>query len=518
MIARAEARSWPIGFSSTTRERSSTRPAAASGADRPEQIGRRRHEEDADFGVRAVQRLADRSIVFDLLRIDAPIVEALRKAREEILVEAFGRDELDAVFLDARDILLAGQLLARDADDAAVAAEIAVAVPVVQRRQQLAHRKVAGAAEEDELDRSRIGHWVAHGDRSNIILAPVMATRSAPTFDQNTNRPCARGKGHESWTDGDGCRGRRRDPVRGPDGARLELPHVPRRTAPDRLLPGQPRVCIEVAHEGVALRRLTIFAKGNLDVRDALHSLRVGGKVQWNGINAVVRARFPSALIQVRHETWSRSDALVASGGSVPADLAERKLSLGAQPAAAQFSVALFETNADAIVLSVQADVASTLARHKRNGYLFHPGRWQTWSEADRRWLQDEFVQEGLLDVDPSMHNFAQIVARIRERSAAPILVYNVSAVVPGDTVHCHAGMGETLATRIRRFNLGVAELSQRTGISVIDVDAVIARAGAEHLKLDAFHLNAEGCRLVAEETVRVLDDLGFFPATTPTA
>lgn len=267
---------------------------------------------------------------------------------------------------------------------------------------------------------------------------------------------------------------------------------------------------------GVALRRLTIFAKGNLDVRDALHSLRVGGKVQWNGINEIVRVHFPTAVIQVRHETWSRSDALVAAGGSVPADLAERKLSLGAHPAAAQFSVALFETDADAIVLSVQPDVASTLARHKRNGYLFHPGHWQSWSEADRRWLQDEFVQEGLLDVDASMRNVEQIVARIRERSAAPILVYNVSSVVPGDTVHCHAGMGDTLATRIRRFNLGVAELSQRTGISVIDVDAVIARAGAARLKLDAFHLNGEGCRLVAEETVRVLDDLGFFPSAEP--
>lgn len=264
------------------------------------------------------------------------------------------------------------------------------------------------------------------------------------------------------------------------------------------------------------MRRLTLFAKGNLDVHDTLHSLRVGGNVLWNGINEIVRERFPATLVRVRHETWARSDALLESGGSVPADLAERAppaLALSAHPAAVQFSIALFETDADAIVLSVQPDVATTLARHWSHGYLFHPGDWQSWSEADRHWLRDDFAPEGLLDAEASMRNFERIVARIRQRSAAPILVYNLSSVVPGDTVHCHQGLGDTLSTRIRRFNLGVTELSQRTGISVIDVDAVVARAGAAGAKLDVFHLNAEGCRLVADDTVRVLEDLGCFAA-----
>jgi hypothetical protein len=264
------------------------------------------------------------------------------------------------------------------------------------------------------------------------------------------------------------------------------------------------------------LGRLTIFAKGNLDVRDALHSLRVDHKVVWNGINDIVRERFPSTLVRVRHETWCRSDALLESDGNVPADLAGRALPVLAsstRPASAQFSLVLFETDADAIVLSIQPDVATSMARHRRFGYLFHPGDWHSWSVADRGWLRDEFVAEPLLDVATSMGNFARIVARIRRHSAAPILVYNLSSVVPGDTVHCHQGLGDTLSTRIRRFNLGVTELSQRTGISVIDVDAVLARAGAAGSKLDAFHLNAEGCRLVAEETVRVLEDLGCLSA-----
>jgi lysophospholipase L1-like esterase len=79
--------------------------------------------------------------------------------------------------------------------------------------------------------------------------------------------------------------------------------------------------------------------------------------------------------------------------------------------------------------------------------------------------------------------------------------------------VHCLQGLGEIYATRIRRFNLGLADLSEATGISIIDVDAIVARAGADRMKLDAIHLAPDGYRLVAEEVVRVLEDLDMFKA-----
>jgi hypothetical protein len=73
--------------------------------------------------------------------------------------------------------------------------------------------------------------------------------------------------------------------------------------------------------------------------------------------------------------------------------------------------------------------------------------------------------------------------------------------------------MGEIFSTRIRRFNLGLVELSQQTGISVIDVDTIVARGGADLMKYDAVHLTGEGCRAVAEEVVRVIEDLGCLTA-----
>ena len=75
--------------------------------------------------------------------------------------------------------------------------------------------------------------------------------------------------------------------------------------------------------------------------------------------------------------------------------------------------------------------------------------------------------------------------------------------------------MGEILSTRIRRFNLGLVELSEELGISIVDVDAIVARGGSDRLKLDTAHLTPDGYRLVAEEVARILDDLGCFEGTS---
>ena len=117
-----------------------------------------------------------------------------------------------------------------------------------------------------------------------------------------------------------------------------------------------------------------------------------------------------------------------------------------------------------------------------------------------------------MLDAASSIGNISKIVEKIREHSDVPILIYNVSPIIPGETVHNFQGLDETYATRCRNFNLALTELSQETGISIVDVETVIARAGADKLKIDAMHLTPEGYRLVAQEVVRILCDLGVMP------
>ena len=259
--------------------------------------------------------------------------------------------------------------------------------------------------------------------------------------------------------------------------------------------------------------RVVLFAKGNLDIRDTLHSLTIGGQVLWNGINEIVRVRFPGTTIRIRHETWTCSDALLAATGVVPTLLAERRFDLAPYSLQSQFSKALFESEADAFILSLQPDITTSLVRDRVARYFFYPSNRERWAAEDNAWLQGNFVQSPPLDVGQSMRNFALIVARIRERSKSPILVYNLSSLIPGEWVHDYQGLGEIYSARIRRFNLGLIGLSQRTGIPIVDVDSVVARVGADRVKLDAVHLNAQGCRLVAEEVVKILEDVGTISA-----
>lgn len=261
------------------------------------------------------------------------------------------------------------------------------------------------------------------------------------------------------------------------------------------------------------MKRLTIFAKGNLDVRDSLHSLRIDGEVRWNGINAVLRERASPLTIRVRHETSTGSEALLAATGQVPTALDGRTLSLDAYPLAAQYGVAMFEAEADACVLSIQPDVQVKSVRHRRDGFLFYPENMEQWPQSDLEWLRGEFFPDGLVDADKAMASLEGVIERLRAVRDVPILIYNISSVIPGETLHCHEGMEDSFSTRIRRFNLALIELSQRTGISIVDVDRIVATGGAAALKYDATHLTARGCRAVAEEVLRILEDVGCIPS-----
>jgi hypothetical protein len=265
---------------------------------------------------------------------------------------------------------------------------------------------------------------------------------------------------------------------------------------------------------GMGMGRLTVFAKGNVDVHDSLHSFTLGGKRLWNGINDIVRRRFPGTVVRVRHETMTSFAAVLAADGTVPAEIARRDLRLAMFSAKAQFSAAVFDGDSDAVILSIMSDVATSVQRHREDGYVFVPYEAEFWSAEDRAWVRQSFATQPLVDAATSIATLGRIVERIRRRSQVPILVYNVSAISPGDTVHCHLGLDDDFGTRARRFNLELIELSRRTGISIIDVDTIVARAGADRLKLSPLHLTAEGNRLVAEEVVRVLEDYGCFADT----
>lgn len=258
------------------------------------------------------------------------------------------------------------------------------------------------------------------------------------------------------------------------------------------------------------MKRISIFAKGNVDVHDSLHSCRIGGELRWNGINECLKPQFADVKVRLRHETLTRFDALLAADGTIPAAFDGHDLDLGTYPLSSQFSDKLFTTPCDAVILSILPDVATPLLRHKRDGFLFYPPpESDSWPEAERAWLRENFDKDPLVDVETSMQNLAAVVERIQAERDIPVLVYNMSPIIPGDMVHCHLGLEDIYSTRVKRFNLALIELSQEIGISIVDIDAVVARGGADRMKVDAMHLTPEGYEAAAYEVVRILSDLG---------
>jgi len=260
-------------------------------------------------------------------------------------------------------------------------------------------------------------------------------------------------------------------------------------------------------------RQLRIFAKGNVDVKDTLLWSRVNGVVEWNGINELLRVRHPNFLAKIRHETCTRLDLIPLPGDIVaepPAEVANR-LPSSSHPIARQHHTAMFDAPADVVVLSMQSAATNALVRHRRDGWLLLPDELESWTPEARHYLEAECEYAGLAPIEAVFDRLAKLVAAIEEKLRAQVLVYNLSPLTPGERTHCWIGAQDSIALRIQRFNLRLAELSGELGFSIVDVDRVVAGAGADRLKVDLFHLTAEGWRLVAEEVVRILEERGCF-------
>jgi len=263
-------------------------------------------------------------------------------------------------------------------------------------------------------------------------------------------------------------------------------------------------------------RVIRIFARGNTDVRDSLLWSRVGGVLEWNGINEILRIRHPGVIAKVRHETCSRIDLIPLPGETLcspPEELA-RRLPSAVHPIERQHRSALFDAPADVVVFSLQSAVLTSLVRHRRDGWLFLPDAVDRLDSDVRSWLERACDNAGPAPIEATLARLEQLIEAVRERLGASVLVYNLSPVLPGERTHCWLGAEDAIGLRVRRFNLGLMELSMRQDFSIVDVDRILAGAGAERLKVDMVHIKAEGLRLVAEEVVRILEERGCFDAT----
>jgi len=109
------------------------------------------------------------------------------------------------------------------------------------------------------------------------------------------------------------------------------------------------------------------------------------------------------------------------------------------------------------------------------------------------------------------MEDLMAVVDGLKDATGAHVLVCNVSTFDPDGRVSNFSGVDpEPISLRAHRIDLVLLKVSHLLGLSIIDVDRIMAEAGCGRVVPAALSLSAEGCRLVRDETERVLADYGF--------
>ncbi len=104
-----------------------------------------------------------------------------------------------------------------------------------------------------------------------------------------------------------------------------------------------------------------------------------------------------------------------------------------------------------------------------------------------------------------------ELVVRLKTLTDAHILVFNASSLDPTQRVFDYSTVSETALERIRRANLALIHVSMGYGISIVDVDRVVAEMGGRD-HLDGPLQYSEGViDALAEELLVITRDIGFY-------
>jgi hypothetical protein len=262
--------------------------------------------------------------------------------------------------------------------------------------------------------------------------------------------------------------------------------------------------------------RLGIYINGNDDITDSVLSVSEGGRKIDRGLRDWLQEQYNGAFdVELVHEPSGRSDLLLQQleMESLPRDLAEQ--GFDDHLIATQFRSRLWQSQGeiDVVVFSIQPEVAHNLWRHREQGYLFYPPpRWEEeWTPFQKGWLQEQFSPLGLLGVEQFKEIFGRLIREVKGRLGSHIIAYGASSFDPDHHTHNYHGLEDPPALRIDKFNLALMQLSASEGVSIIDVDRIIALLGGARHVNKLFDYSGVACEAVGQEFLRVLADIGFF-------
>lgn len=116
-------------------------------------------------------------------------------------------------------------------------------------------------------------------------------------------------------------------------------------------------------------------------------------------------------------------------------------------------------------------------------------------------------------DIDPSefRSNLAEAIGTIKSRYDARIIAFNASTFDPADETTTFANVQRPYPLRIHQLDLELMRLAVSEGISLIDVDRLMAELGAgKHVPAVLEH-SPKALEAIGDEFMRVVKEYGFF-------
>ncbi|WP_335168263.1 hypothetical protein [Nostoc sp.] len=268
---------------------------------------------------------------------------------------------------------------------------------------------------------------------------------------------------------------------------------------------------------------IRILVKGDRDVMDSLLPTTKGGRKLEKGLQDLINEKYNCAFqIEIIYESGGRSDLWLQQLGEIPfPNELHTSEQLDSFPPKKQLETLLtgqspsflLAADIDIIVFSTQAEITKNLWKHHETGYLIDiPEDWeQRWSETEKLEFQQYFSPTAFLSAEQSQANFSQIVQLLKETTGAYIICYNCCDFDPSDRTTNYHKIGETLRLRIQKLNLALLKLSMQEGISIIDVELLLAELGAAQHVTKALDYSLEAYQVICQEFLRVITDVGFF-------
>lgn len=214
--------------------------------------------------------------------------------------------------------------------------------------------------------------------------------------------------------------------------------------------------------------RIKVLLIGSPRLRDNLLSDRYGGTKLSSGIVDSVGSRFAEYSLDLMFESCESSESL----RRLLEEMSDRSNS------------AIRRFGPDIVVLSVDADLEGAT------------GEWGK-GPAER-------VELAMLEV----------IRLIKRDLGSHAIVLNASTVVPGERVSNYQKVDtQPKSLDAHRLNLAAMRLSFAEGISIVDVDRLIAELGGADHVLAFLDYSPEACSAIRDEFVRIIEDYGFLDA-----